>query len=124
MIDLVVLPRKGGKTAKVVEWLLAEEPGEFRVVLCLDESEAHRVAMEYLIATMPDEAEGWLHEAPKRHPVEQDKLRFLTVSRLRDEVLRGRRGVVMAIDNLDMLIRQLVMCDVGLVTWTGDGPAS
>jgi hypothetical protein len=44
--DVIVLPRRGGKTEKMIEWLLAaaiEAPDEHRIVVSHSLAESHRV---------------------------------------------------------------------------------
>lgn len=108
-VKVAVLPRQGGKTTKLLQWMRDAPDGEHRVMLCHSSSEAMRLL---------------------RHSRDQDmgleSWQFVSSGDITDGawsgVLRGRGGsIVVGIDNLDMFLQHIVGgWPVGAVTMTGD----
>lgn len=101
--ELVILPRAGGKTTRMLEWMRAAPPGEHRVLVCIDQMEADRLRREN-----PD-LEDW---------------QFKSVGLVKRDLwgsgsLLGRDRIVLGVDNLDLVLAQLLRWPVGMVTWNG-----
>ena len=102
MTTLEVLPRQGGKTTRMLEWMRSAPAGEHRVCVSVTRMEAMRLRRDN-----PD-LESWqfvsLDEVDRR---------------AWGGVLSGRGGwIVLGLDNLDMMLSQLLGWPVGKVTWT------
>ena len=98
-MEIIVLPRQGGKTTKMLEWIRGAPEGEHRVIVCPTGQEAMRLLREN-----PD-LESW---------------RFVSMDEVRpggggwSGVLYGRGGrMVLGIDNLDLMLSRLFGWEVG-----------
>lgn len=99
-MKIVISERRTGKTERLIAWLMAAPKDEQRVVVCFSEMEADR------LQRMAQER-GW--------PLVP--WQFIGPAALRN--LHGRPGLVLAVDNLDLLLSYWVGWPVAVVTITG-----
>lgn len=88
----IVRHRSQGKTTKLIEWMKAAPEGEARVLITHSLGETNRLQREN-----PDMASWQFVNIPD-----------LTGAGFMAGVLAGRRNVVLAIDNLDMVLQSLL----------------
>lgn len=94
--------RQSGKTTRLIDWMLAAPEGERRVLVSHSRDEARRLEREYRAEYPSGALQSW---------------QFVTAGDL--ERLHGHGRVVLAIDNLDLVLPQLVRLPVGYVSATG-----
>lgn len=107
-LGVIYLPPAGGKTTRLLRWLFAEPRDEFRVLVFHDKPTA-----ELYSQSAPPE---W---RDRFTPVSDLHTRCFGLSEAR---ATGRRRVVLGIDNLDLMLRQLFGYPVGVVTMTKPEP--
>lgn len=94
-------PRNSGKTTRMIDWMKdGVGKGETRICLCINEHEAERLRREFCF----------------KFNLEDNQ--FVTLNTLLR--VRGRRKVVIGIDNLDIILKILLGETIGLVTATGE----
>ena len=100
-IPIEILPRAGGKTTRLLEWMRAASGDERRVALCTTRLEAKQL---------------------RRENPDLDPTLFITL----DYVplgFHGYRGhTVVGVDNADLFLQHLIRYPVGFATWSKDTP--
>lgn len=105
-MKIIVLPRAGGKTHALLEWMRAAPEGEHRIAVCFSGQEAMRLLRENR------DLESWQF-------VGWNEV-FPYDGAAWSAVLYGRGGrIVLGIDNLDLILSNLLGWHVGTVTMTG-----
>ena len=125
MADVIVLPRRGGKTEKMIEWLLAaaiEAPDEHRIVVSHSLAESHRVMRlvyerGFLDASRINNAESWQFVSVGE-VMEREEGLWHGV-KMRDIAERTRREFTLGVDNADLVLEQLLHHRVGAISVTG-----
>lgn len=93
----IALPRAGGKTHQLIQWLCEEEEGEHRIMIVQDRRTCERLERQY------PELRG----------------RFKTLYDVRSGHLSGNGGTtVLGIDNLDLCLSDLFGWTVGAASYT------
>ena len=96
-MNIIVLPRRGGKTHRLLEWMRSAPDGEHRVMLCFSAHDAMRLWRQVR------EQEGNTLES----------WQFVSAGDIKDGawsgVLRGRGGrIVIGVDNADMILQRML----------------
>lgn len=109
-IELIVAPRGGGKSTRLLEWMRAAPEGEHRVCVSHTSDEAMRLYRStFDTDDNPTWAESW---------------QFIGANELFEPgwsgaVLRGRAPrIVIGVDNLDLILSRIFGWDVGAITLT------
>lgn len=105
MRELIIEPRQGGKTTRMLQWMREAPQDEHRVIVCATQREAMRLLREN-----PD-LESW---------------QFVSLDEVKDRdsgawsgVLYGRGGrIVLGLDNLDLMLSDLIKWPVDAVSLT------
>lgn len=112
-MDVHVLPRRGGKTERLLEWLQTAPSGEHRVLVSPTIQESHRLMrLAYDRGLIPGQVETWQFVS------------FGEVTRgtrgLFSGVLLGRGGhVVLGLDNVDAVLQAMTDWPIEAMTVTG-----
>lgn len=96
--------RQTGKTRKLVDWLRFNPHG---VLIVHSAEERQRILRQY----------GYGLTYSKERKAEDDS-RVITVQGVLDGRLRGRHPLIVAVDNLDLILPYLLGAEVGPVTMT------
>lgn len=111
-----IWPRQSGKSFSLAEWLAQAPEGEFRVVVCANQADARRMYLS-THTELPDPL------GPKRfHMVSQftpDQFVSFHLLVANPKFFRGRGNVVLAVDNLDLMLHAVFGAPVEVVTATG-----
>jgi hypothetical protein len=117
MRQVIALPRRGGKTEKMIEWLLAaaiEAPDEHRIIVSHSLAESHRVQRLMIERALP--LESWQFVAAGEIYYEHRGL--WSGVRLRDEQEKAHREFVLGVDNADLVLEYFLHHRVGIASVT------
>lgn len=111
----LLIDRRGrGKTTALIEWMRQAPDGELRVYVAHD----HLAAMAAYRSTMTENEDGL--------PVSDlESWQFISWDELADygpAILAYRRplNIVLAVDNLDLILRRIITSPVAIATWNAE----
>lgn len=97
--------RNGGKTNMLVEWLKYNPHG---VLIVHSVQERQRILKQYGGLTFREDR------------IQEDEKRVVTIQSVLEGKLRGRHPLIVAVDNLDLILPYILGAQVGPVTMTSE----